>query len=127
MLKVAYNSGNINVVRHPWTKLMRLIILFAPFLLLPFLVALTLSLTKKQLNKWTNFSTYTLLISYFLFISRLTYLQDNPEPSTKGWYVLYFIITLLIMLFIITPLALILQKVFYKILTKFKNGDDKQV
>jgi len=97
---------------------MRLIILFGPFILLPFLVALTLSLTKSKPYKWTYIFTYTFLVGYFLFISRLSYLQDKTEPSTKFWSDLYYVIMFLITLFIVTPLSLGLQKVFYKMLNK---------
>ncbi len=95
---------------------MRLVILFGPFVLLPFIVALIFSRIKVKPYKWTYVITYLVLFGYCLLLNYLVSNNNPADPSTKGWFDLYSVIFGLMILFVIAPLSLVLQKAFYKML-----------
>src|SRR3982751_4801770 len=92
------------------------VILFAPFILLPFLVAIIYRFTKKSPQKWTYTLTYMLLMCYFIIVVKLEY--ANTESPTEGWFLMYLPFIFLIVTFVITPLSLGLQSIFFRILLK---------
>lgn len=95
---------------------MSLFIIFAPYLLVPLIIALLFRLAHKKPGAWVYAATYLLLMGYFVVLAKAG--SEETEPSTRAWLLLYLDMAYLIMLFIITPISLLLQKGFFKILEK---------
>ena len=95
---------------------MRVIIFFGPSLLLPLLIALIYRFTKLTPKKWTYILTYVTLVIYFTFLLNLEW--NESDSSAKGWFQMYLPLYFIIILFIITPLSLLLQSIFFRILRR---------
>ena len=94
-------------------------IIFAPFVVIPFLVALYYKRFNNTRVKRAYAFTYIVLLIYYVAFSRFTYLYTPPAPSVDAWYPLVFIGGLLVVALLMAPAALLLQKVFFML---FKTG-----
>lgn len=97
---------------------MRIILFVGPLLILPFIMVLFSCITKKKLITYYYILHYLALLGYYLFLIKINYQEFPPEPSTKFWHTLFTIIILLVIIFVLIPMSLFLQKAFFNCFNK---------
>lgn len=96
--------------------MIQLILLFAPYILIPFILSLVSKYVKSTLHFFTYILTLIIIISYpFLLYSMEDYLQLPRSGPGEDSIQLNFLIC---NMFIFLPIALILQYVFNRVINK---------